>query len=386
MGSTCSSNYAGGLEPTSYNRHDNKSPKSNQDEAMPWIGSPSSPFVASDANDSSTAGGGADLSPIVTPTPQRSRLVGEEVFQPPQSTDAPSVSAHPSNSKVSDANESPAASVDEASSNPSDEFNVVGITDSPMALAFTSINSTVANEKSPSVASASTLCLTQSKLIEVLTLQSKILVETTSPSNELVVNDPDTSYSISTQDTPTHPIRPVNDVQCKKARTRARFALLILFCFYSACLICVGWLGLMAFHSAKVVFLPQTTLSRGAPGRSIGRIASIILCFTLKKRCYSPPKDFIPPRLVVDGKLPLQYEPVVGHKHNEKNKEEQEDSHSTRALLNKAKSLRSKTSPALGQVQIPLLRLCNRDGLLFNCITSVTQFEVGEGNGERTHA
>jgi len=306
----CSSNPSSRLEIFS---------KSGDPEEETWTDGVDSPYTNRiHSLHSSDARPGPDISPVALTPPQRSSLVGSEVFRPrPQSEepkaarkiDAFDIVTHPLFDKSftwqSDDEVEPTIGVDEAARNSGISNSGHVLTPdmkvsnaSPKAVAKSEgvhqkVDVTTEMKKSTHsplatlIPESNTLGLTESSLINIITIESKQAMVDSSCSNMSELKNlstttcdfmPDTTeikgtnigeqfvFQGNQRDQGWHKkASPCN----REHKKMARFALLLLFLFYSVCLACIGWLGARTLHSARMILLPRPKLIQDSLGKNV---------------------------------------------------------------------------------------------------------------------
>ena len=217
-----------------------------------------SPYLEEEIGSDTSSGGGGELSPIILTPPMRSRMISAEIFEstmPPQSEERTVVADIDTDVVVS--------------SRPSIE--VVDEKVSPVSSEV--VKSAYTSTVEPG--SKNVTHLSESSLITLINIESKITNEIPPQKSDRTSFESATGPHIvqvatkNTQNTPEEvegpKIHQANEVRVENQNCQvvtrehqhlARIALVVLLCFYLLSLACLGWTGMKAINSAKVLLLP----------------------------------------------------------------------------------------------------------------------------------
>ena len=213
-----------------------------------------SPYLEEEIGSDTNSGGG-ELSPIILTPPMRSRMISAEIFEstmPPQSEERTVLAVRNIDT------------LDVGTGN--EDEKVSSVSSEVVKSAYTS---------TVEPGSEKVTHLSESSLITLINIESKITNEIPPQKSDRTSFESATGHHIvqvatkNTQNTPEEvegpKIHQANEVRVENQNCQvvtrehqhlARIALVVLLCFYLLCLACLGWTGMKAINSAKVLLLP----------------------------------------------------------------------------------------------------------------------------------
>jgi len=207
-----------------------------------------SPYLEEEiGSDTNSRGGGGELSPIILTPPMRSRMISAEIFEstmPPQSEERPSIEVV--DEKVSLVSSEVVKSAYTSTVEPGSKNH---LSESSL-ITLINIESKITNEIPPQKSDRTSFeSATGPHIVQVATKNTKNIPEEAEgpkihQANEVRVENKN------------HQVVQNHKVVTREHQHLARIALVVLSCFNLLCLACLGWTGMKAINSAKVLLLP----------------------------------------------------------------------------------------------------------------------------------